>query len=127
VSLGCAGSATSVNQQQEELKLRGLLNLYAYAGRELGHSPHNEEEFKKFVQEKGGDVVSRLKLASVDDLFVSSRDGKPYVVQYAPPKSQTAGEVVAYEAEGANGKRLVCYETGEVRELNSEEFAALGL
>lgn len=125
--IGCADGGPAVDQQHEELKLRGLVNLHAHAVRHLGHAPRNEEEFKKFVRERGADVVERLKLAAVDDLFISSRDGKPYIVLYGPPTNQAASDVVVYESEGANGERLVGYQTGAVRKLNDEQFTALGL
>jgi hypothetical protein len=121
-TLGCADSPSADNQQQGD-KVRALLSLYFSAGRAMGHPPRNEEEFKKYVQEQGGPFLERLNIQSVDELFTSSRDGKPYVIVYGKRPS----EVVLYEAEGVDGSRMVGYDIGQVRELSAEQFAELGL
>jgi hypothetical protein len=121
-TLGCADSSPANDQQQGD-KARALLSLYVSAGRTLGHSPKDEVEFKKYAQEKGGGFLERLNIGSVDDLFISSRDGKPFVIVYGKRPS----DVVLYEAEGVNGSRMVGYDIGQVRELNAEQFAELGL
>lgn len=122
-SLGCSGSSPVNNQQKQEDKIHALLTLYFNAGKALGHSPKDEAEFKKYVQENGGPFLERLKIQSVDELFTSSRDGKPFVIVFGKRQSG----VVLYEAEGGNGSRLVGYDIGQVKELNAEQFTELGL
>ena len=126
VILGCNEDSSSTRQQQTS-NLRHVLTLHAYAGRRLGHPPRSEEEFKSFIQGEGDKILERLKLDSADQLLTSARDGKPYVVLYDQPASEAAAGVVAYESEGVDGRRQVGYQTGEVRELNAEQFSALGL
>jgi hypothetical protein len=97
--------------------------LHASAGRTLGHAPKSEEEFKEFIKGIGAESLERMHVKSIDDLFISPRDGKPYVVIYG--KSPTG--VLVYESEGVDGLREVGFQTGQTKQLNNEQFNALGL
>lgn len=122
-AVGCTGGSSP----PQASNLRGVMSLYTVAERELGHIPRSEEEFAKFVRDRGGKVLERFGANSVDELLTSPRDGKPYVVLFGPPTSKEAQGIVAYESEGVDGKHEVGFDSGEIRELNAEQFAALGL
>lgn len=119
---GCGGASATSGQQGSDLQ--GLLTLYNSATRKLGHRPQSEEELRQYAADLDAQALERLKVQSVDELFISSRDGKPYVVLYGP---ETSGGVVAYEAEGVNGIRQVGDQMGRIRNMNAEQFAELGL
>lgn len=104
------------------MKILGLL-YGQYSGQHRGQPPANEAQFKQFIEKNDAFLKQRqLDLASV---FVSERDGKPYVVLYGPPKGpyDLIGQpVVAYEQDGVNGKRFVANTMGAVEEVDEARF-----
>ena len=121
-TLGCGGTSSTAGPQGSDL--RGLVSLYTSATRQTGQPPRSEEELKQFATDQGPQLLERLKVDSVDAIFISPRDGQPYVVMYGP--KNTSG-VIAYEAQGVNGIRQVGDPTGRIRNMNEEQFAELGL
>ena len=83
--------------------------------------PATEEEFKKFIQVKGGEALT-YKGLSVDELFISTRDGKPFVVRYRGDKSWPLPDLVAYEQEGRDGIRHGATSIGGYTVMSDEEF-----
>jgi hypothetical protein len=60
-----------------------------------------------------------------DEVLVSSRDGKPYVViMGADINSAPSSEVLAYEQTGADGKRYVLLMSRDITMMTDEEFNA---
>jgi hypothetical protein len=115
---GCAQS-DEVDQQPN---LRAIAAYYSqFLAHHRGQLPANEEEFKKFIQAKGGEALS-FKGLTVDELFTSSRDGKPFVVKYRGVTSWPLPEVVAYEQEGDDGVRHGATSVGEYTVISDEEF-----
>ena len=82
----------------------------------------SEVEFKKYLASQKGKMLDVLKVENPDELFVSERDGQPYVVGYGPTATGKPRDVVAYEKEGVDGKRMVGYSTGVVVELDEQQF-----
>jgi hypothetical protein len=115
---GC-GESDEVEQQSN---LRAIAAYYSqFLAHHRGQLPANEEEFKKFIQAKGGEALA-YKGLSVDELFVSSRDGKPFVVRYRGDKSWPARDLVAYEQEGRDGTRHGATSIGGYAVISDEEF-----
>lgn len=80
--------------------------------------PPTLDDLKPFLKQHG-DTVATL---------VSPRDGKPIVlVPFVPENKVGPGEqaILAYEAEGVNGERMVVDSRGTIRKINAEEFAAI--
>jgi hypothetical protein len=115
---GCGQS----EQVEEQSNLRAIAAYYSqFLAHNRGQLPANEEDFKKFIQAKGGAALSHKGL-SVDELFVSSRDGKPFVVKYRGDKSWPLPEVVAYEREGRDGIRHGSTSVGGYTVISDEQF-----
>jgi hypothetical protein len=124
VLVGCHGAAKQA-RQKEQSHLRALVTIFNFAESKLGHRPANEAEFKTFIQANAQGIIGSLRLASVDELFVSERDGQPFIVLYGAPPKGEARDVIAYEQNGVSGKRLVGYSIGAIAEMDEEQLAKL--
>jgi hypothetical protein len=120
-TVGC-GESKKQAVTKETSHLRMLTNLYARSMREVGRPPANEQEFKDAIA-KMGVSLEALKVGSIDELFVSERDGQPFVVLYGPQKP--GSDVVAYEQTGVDGIRWVGFTLGNVEECDAARFAEL--
>jgi hypothetical protein len=107
--------------------MRALVNLFNYAESKLGHRPASEAELKSLIKASGQQMITSLNLGSVDELFVSERDGQPFTVLYGAQPKGEARDVIAYEQTGVAGKRLVGYSLGAIAEVDEEQFAKLSL
>lgn len=118
---GCANEYDAPAGKLQRSHIRTLLTLYVSCQQSLGRLPRDEAEFRVFINEKGGAVLNRLDISSVDELFFSERDGKPLVVNY----DSVGSDIVIYEQEGIDGVRQVGYSLGMIREVDDAEFATL--
>jgi hypothetical protein len=127
VAAGCQRPADNV--KQEESRLKPLMILYGqYIGQHRGKPPSNEQEFQAFVEESGPGLLESFPDIDAQSLFVSARDNKPFVILYGRvegPPGPGGQPVVAYEQEGANGKRLVASNLGAVEEVDETRFREL--
>jgi hypothetical protein len=121
LSPGCARRVEN-SQNLEKSHVRSLTILHGLAVAKLGHLPSNEKEFKQAIA-----TISlkpeQMKVGSFDKLFVSERDGKPLVLVYGAQNQNL--DVVVYEQNGVNGKRLVGHRIGMVEELDEIQFKTL--
>jgi hypothetical protein len=121
VVVGC-GAPKADALKKETSHLRLLTNLYAKTSMKTGHNPQNEQEFKEAIKNSGVSLEA-LKVNSVDELFVSERDGQPFVVVYG---QQPPGyDVVAYEQTGVDGYRQVGHKIGMVEDADEAKFREL--
>lgn len=111
---GCQQEPAELGDVQ--VRLARLGNLYGiYIGQHSGRSPQSMEAFKKFAEERTTpDVLARLELSSVDELFVSPRDGQPFemVTYRGHPPVPPPGDpppLVFYEQQGKDGERAVAF------------------
>jgi hypothetical protein len=117
-----ASGCTDGEQVEQQPNLRAIAAYYSqFLAHHRGQLPASEEEFKKFIQAKGGEALS-YKGLSVDELLISSRDGKPFVVKYRGAKSWPLPEVVIYEQEGDDGIRHGATSVGEYTVISDEQF-----
>ena len=124
--LGCGGAKTQSALEQETSRLKPLVILYAQAfAQNRGRPPANEEKFKSFLAKEGEYLLESYKLNSVDDLLISERDGKPYVIFYGKRPQGVARDLCAYEKDGVDGKRYVGYTLGIVEEVDETRFREL--
>jgi hypothetical protein len=125
--LGVGGCSQNQSAEREQSNLKPLSVFYGrYVGQHRGHTPANEQEFKKFIEAMSKDQLASMQVSNIDDIFISSRDKKPYVVLYGLV-SKTANElpsatVVAYEQEGKDGKRFIARLLGAIEEVDEEQF-----
>jgi hypothetical protein len=109
---GCADS----EQEEQQSNLRFLAAYYnQYRAHHRGQLPADEKDFKNFITKSGAST-------NVDSIFVSNRDGKPYVVKYRGDKSWPHPEIIAYEQEGRDESREVATVVGGYEKLSEEEF-----
>ncbi len=126
---GCGGSAES--REREQSNIKPLAVLYGqFLSTNRGQPPATEQQFKDYVKSRGPDLSDSYGVASVDELFVSSRDGKPYVIRSGAEAQQgepgpDGSRVVIYEAEGVDGKRYVATAMGAVEEVDEARFKQL--
>src|SRR3954453_13123899 len=106
ILVGCRASGTGAARQRESSHLRALVTIYNFAASKLGHRPANEAEFKSFITASAGPILESLHVKNADELFISERDGQPFVVIYGPAPAGAARDVIAYERMGVGGKRL---------------------
>lgn len=130
VLVGCTSQEVKRTQEAENSHLRWLLRLYALASDQAqGRPPKSEESFKQFIS--GMDAGARDRLlagagvSSTDELFVSERDGQPYVIIYGKPARKMDGGIVAYEQQGVNGLRFVGRRVGAVEEVDDQQFKVM--
>ncbi|HEY7155179.1 MAG TPA: hypothetical protein VH575_14550 [Gemmataceae bacterium] len=84
----------------------------------IGHPPRSEDELKRCFKEIG-------ETGDPDQVLRSPRDGEPYVILYGPPLDADARDVIlAYEKNGAEGKRYVLTQARRVQVMTDGEFAA---
>ena len=128
--LGCGGSQRE-SEAREQSNLKPLALLYGqYIGQNRGQPPASEEQFKQFVRALSSERLASLGVTDVEQIFVSSRDQKPYVVLYGQaalsgPPGPAGAPVIAYELEGAGGTRFVASNMGAVEEVDEARFKEL--
>jgi hypothetical protein len=121
LTAGCGGAKSAArNQAFSHASL--LTQLYVRATSALGHPPKDEQELKEGIK-KSNVSLEALKVKNIDDLFTSDRDGKPLVVVYG--QRPAGSDVVVYEQEGVDGKRLVGHSIGKVEEVDEAKFKEL--
>ena len=119
--VGCGPSGPS-DGDVDSSQLQQLARWYGnFPTVNRGRMPGDEAQLKAHITQHAGDSV-----ASVDDLFVSERDGQPYVMLYGKDAANPGnGGVVGYEALGVEGKRFVGFRSGEVQELDEARIRQL--
>ena len=129
VVLGCSSGAQRSARQREESGLKALAILYMqFAGQHQGKGPANEALFKAFLRTLPEEQRKSLNISDVDAIFVSPRDGKPYVFVYgakrsaAPSPKASGAPVVGYEQVGVGGRRYVANALGAVEEVDEAAF-----
>lgn len=128
--IGCGAPKTGP-VAQEQSTLGWLGTMYGmYIGQHAGQTPKSLEELRKFVEKTmKPETLTRLNVQNVDALFVSPRDGKPYVlVSYAklpPPVGGQAAPLVLYEAQGQGGQRAAAFLGGNTRQISEQELQQL--
>lgn len=124
-----AGCSHREEAAREISTLKPLVILYGqYVGQHRGQPPASEAEFKKFVETQGAATLQSFGVTEPGDVWISSRDGQPYVILYGPvagPPGPGGQPVVAYEREGVGGKRYVASNLGAVEEVDETQFRQL--
>jgi hypothetical protein len=124
VLAACAGCLTRDEsiKQRETSHVRLLTSLHAMVTARLGRFPRDEQEFKQTIA-KLSVSLEKLKVGSIDELFISERDGQPFVVVYGSPPA--ASDVVVFEQTGLNGRRQIGHRIGMVEEVDDARYSEL--
>jgi hypothetical protein len=124
------GCARQPDPDPTQTRLGWLGSMYGrYIGQSTGEAPKSIDELRKFVAEKTTpDQLTRLGVANAEELFVSPRDGKPFVMvtlAKRPPPGTGSPLVVLYEAEGVGGQRAVAFLGGTTEVVDSSKFSQI--
>ena len=124
---GCGPSAaTKKAAEQQTSNLKALARAFGqYSGQHRGQLPPGEPELKEFVRSLTPEARDGK---DADALFVSERDGKPYVILFGDlngPPGPGGFPVCMYEQEGKNGKRIVASTVGATEEVDEARFKQL--
>jgi hypothetical protein len=93
-------------------RIVSIRKAYVAATTRLGHPPKNLDELKPLLAAEG----------NVDQLLISPNDGLPFVILYgADPRKY----VIAYEAKGIEGVRVVIDQGQFAKRVTAEEFDSL--
>jgi len=125
---GCGGERGEVSEVQTHLGWLG--SMYGmFISQNGGETPKSLDDLRTFVAKKTTpEQLSRLGVASADELFVSLRDGKPYVlVSYSklPPPGLGLPPIVLYEAIGQDGRRAVAFLGGGTDTVDEVKLSQL--
>lgn len=123
IACGCSGVSKEV-RNRELSHIRAITALYARAASTLGHDPGDEAEFKSAITQLSFDPM-KFGAESVDELFISERDGLPLVIFYGSAPRGVAPGVIAHEQAGVDGVRLVGFKIGQIEEADAARFAEL--
>ena len=120
--VGCHSREANDEADRRASNLKSLAALYQmYATQHGGNPPPNEEAFKTFIQDLGLKHFEPSSNTTIDDLFISPRDGKPYVVVYGGGP-EAMPDIVAYEQEGTESGRWIVSSMTTVAEVDEVKF-----
>ena len=125
IAMGCGTKTASKPQQESHLKPLVLM-FGQYTGQHRGQPPADDASFKQFVK-SNANFLSSFNV-DTESVFISERDGKPYVIVYGSRKGPAAlagAPVVAYEQEGVGGRRYVASSLGAVQEVDEARLREL--
>jgi hypothetical protein len=120
VAFGCGDRNSTPKLHESNLRMVAVLYSQFVSGHG-GEIPRDADDFRSFIQSLGPGVLERAGLAGLDELLLSHRDGKPFVIQYKDIDWKLR-HVIAYEQEGAGGTRCVASDLGAVSEITDEQF-----
>lgn len=88
-----------------------------------GKPPADEAAFLAFIQKK---LAERGDTSPADDMLISPRDGKKYVIMYGKDSAKLSEfSVAVHEQEGYGGKVLIALESARSREVDASELPSL--
>ena len=122
---GCGMDKNRPPSTEALLSIENVAKWYQlYRAQNAGKPPADEDSFVAFINstltERGQEGVDRK------ELLTAPRDGAPYVVCYGKVNSQQQElNVVVYEQNGANGKKLIATELARSREVDESELQSL--
>ncbi len=140
-SSGCGGGSTP-EPPTNRLHIERLGQMIRqYQNQNQGQSPTNAQQLKAFLaklsQSQKDNLRETLKISNPEDLLISPRDQKPYLINWKLPSPMTMTKPgvdtgasmphlqwVACEAEGVNGKRFVVSAYGSAEEVDEQTFRA---
>jgi hypothetical protein len=127
MALGCNSQQSGSDGTTGVPRIKGLTALYiSFMNNNAGRPPASEDEFKRYVAEKGGPVFDSAGVSTAEEMFISPRDNEPYVILYGNDAAKLLSRgIVAHERTGVNGSRLVGRRAGSIEDLGEAEFRKL--
>jgi hypothetical protein len=125
-TVGCGGGKGGGNVADKMKKVRTMGDLYVAHLAEQKGAPADEAAWRAFLDGK----QTELQAAglTVDEMFVSPRDGAPLTWVYGKtPKSQFGLTIVAYEQTPVDGRRFTVATNGMADYVEETRFQAMKL
>ncbi len=122
---GCGQRANAPPSVESRIAIENVAKWYQlYLANNAEKQPADEEAFVAFINaklaERGQGAVDRKKL------LTSPRDGEPYVIRYGKVNTKDQEHnLVAYEKNGINGKKLIVSELARSQEVDESELQSL--
>jgi hypothetical protein len=128
--MGCSShDPASRIGEMNDMRIKQLANLYmAHQTRNGSNGPKDEAAFREFIQKKMPAhrlEMMRVDPAKIDELFVSDRDGQPFVIRYGQSGGVMSKTPVVFEKEGKDGTLQVAFTNGQVEEVDSTRYQEL--
>jgi len=125
--VGCQAGRKEIPPEETRIKNLAVVRGQ-YQSRNKGQVPPNVEALKAFARTLSADQLKGFGVeGDLDQLFISPRDGEPFVYRVVKDGAPGVGAnaVVFYEKTGKNGKRWVAYSTAQVEEVDAAKFKEL--
>jgi hypothetical protein len=127
---GCSGDNTASQvAAMNTSNIQRLANMYsAYQNYKGGGGPKDDKDFKAFIKAFDPPKLQMMGVDpnSLDALFTSERDSKPFKIRYKVGGGKGSVAPVIFEEVGKEGKKQVAY-TGnsKVEEVDDATYAQL--
>lgn len=127
---GCKRTdADSMIADKNDTNVKRLATLYSFFHiQNRNKGPKNEEQLRSFIEAQDPKRLKRggIDITSLDDLFVSERDGEPFVVRYGINTVVRGPSLpVIFESTGIDSMRQVGFFNGSMQEVDEEEYDRL--
>ena len=127
---GCRGvDADSMIADANDSNVKRLATLYSFFHIQNRYKgPKSEEQLREFIETQDASRLKRggIDATKLDELFVSERDGEPFVVRYGVNTVIRGPSLpVVFESTGVDGTRQVGFCNGLMKEVDEEEYDRL--
>ncbi len=127
---GCGGAdANSMIADANDTNVKRLATLYSFFHiRNKYKGPKNEGQLREFIESQDADRLKRggIDASKLDELFVSERDGEPFVIRYGVNTVIRGPALpVVFETTGVDGMRQVGFTNGPMKEVDNDEYDRL--
>src|SRR5688572_12442478 len=113
--VGCSSTETFSEEDQTKAHLRQIAMAYTSTEK----PPRDMEQLRSSVN----DIHVLGVGVPPDEALVSPRDKQPIVVIFGVDGTDSEDSILAYEQQGADGKRWIVTMGGDVKQLTDEEFS----
>lgn len=121
---GCSSSPPAASDDLGIARLTILTKQYvSYLNSHQSRPPASEAEFKQLLTDAGGSILKKGGANTVDELFVSPRDGQPFVIEYGARAGRLLDRgIIAYERTGKDGTHLIGRRLGFAEVVDADAF-----
>lgn len=128
---GCSGGPDGEEVLKAANKTNGerLANAYSFYQNKNGAGPADVETFKAFIQSEIPAELKRtmdIPSGSLDELFVSERDGQPFFIRPEAPRPNigSVSQAVVIESQGVGGTIQVFFTGPKMEEVPAADAEA---
>ena len=130
VFTGCKGAdADSMIAAANDTNVKRLATLYTFFHiQNKNKGPKKEQQLRKFIESQDANRLKRggIDATKLDELFVSERDGEPFVIRYGVNTYIRGPSLpVVFESTGIDGMRQVGFCNGSMKEVDEDEYDRL--